>query len=72
MPYAVSRHAALDGNDLTPEEREEFDRLFSAAQAEANRQMVVLVDPAMVGTPLRSYLKMLRDGTWRKRIATWH
>lgn len=61
----------LEMNDLTPEEREEFDRLFSAAQAEANRQMVVLVDPNMIGAPLRPYLKMLRDGTWRRNLA-WH
>lgn len=59
-------------DDLTPEEREEFERLFAEANAEALRQMVVLVDPKMTGVPLRPFLKMLRDGTWRKRLSTWH
>lgn len=63
-------NAAQD--DLSPEEREEFDRLFAEANAEALRQMVVLVDPKMCGIRMRPYLQMLRDGTWRKRLATWH
>lgn len=59
-------------DDLTVEERAEFERLFSAATAEAQRQMVVLVRPEITGMPLRPYLQMLRDGTWRRRISTWH
>jgi hypothetical protein len=59
-------------SDLTPPEQEEFDRLYSAASAEAIRQMVVFVDPRITGIPMRQFLQMLRDGTWRRRLSTWH
>lgn len=60
--------AKLVPEPLTPEEREEFDRLFSAANEEAIRQYCVLVHPEMAGKPLRPLLESLRDGTWRRRI----
>lgn len=59
---------AITPEPLTPEEREEFDRLFSKANAEALRQYCVLVHPEIIGKPLRPLLEALRDGTWRRRI----
>jgi hypothetical protein len=58
----------LDKNSLTPEERQELDRLWLNASVEASKQGVVLVSYLITGQPLRPTLEALRDGSWRKRI----